>query len=103
MKIQKNLEFHSFLMNLRENSSENTDQSGHRWEEKHQPKLYYVLSLVISSLLFDEMMFKHAVSFAVLQSSEKKETNHYKTLLPMAASSIFIIVNERDCNEIRRS
>ena len=72
MKNEKISNFQSFVYNLLENSLKNTDQSGHIWEEDHQPILRYVSLLVISSLLFQEIMFKDAVLFAVIQSSEKK-------------------------------
>ena len=55
-----------------ENSLKNTDQSGHICEEDHQQILHYVSLLVISLLLFQEIMFKDAVLFAAIQSSEKK-------------------------------
>ena len=51
---------------------ENTAQSGYSREEDHQPIVHYASLLVISSLLFQKIMFKNAVSSAVIQSSERK-------------------------------
>ena len=82
MNNERNVELLEFRLQLARELIEEYGSKRPQMIADHQPTTHYASLLVITSLLFQEIMFKDAVSSVVIHSSEKKKRSDTRFYCP---------------------